>query len=169
MSPYLAAIPPHRSRGCNPARRVPRPGSGPSRPRPPRPSAHSSRRSLPLLQGARGLPSAALQSPPPPHFQTASGANAPLASLRFAPLVIDGLVAGTQKSLAHHPAANETVNNQGKSGNLRPCRSTRATAITRPSAGTRDYIYIKVRSGQAAAGGDLAFYLRQKKHVSHCK
>ena len=40
---------------------------GPSRPRPRRPSSHPSRRSLPLLQGARGLPSAALQSPPPPH------------------------------------------------------------------------------------------------------
>ena len=40
---------------------------GPSRPRPRRPSSHPSRRSLPLLQGAQGLPSAALQSPPPPH------------------------------------------------------------------------------------------------------
>ena len=40
---------------------------GPFRPRPRRPSSRPSRRSLPLLQGARGLPSAALQSPPPPH------------------------------------------------------------------------------------------------------
>ena len=40
---------------------------GPSRPRPRRPSSHTSRRSLPLLQGACSLPSAALQSPPPPH------------------------------------------------------------------------------------------------------
>ena len=40
---------------------------GPSRPRPRRPSSHPSRRSLPLLQGACSLPSAALQSPPPPH------------------------------------------------------------------------------------------------------
>ena len=40
-------------------------GDGPSRPRPRRPSAHTHRRSLPLLQGAHGLPSAALQSPPP--------------------------------------------------------------------------------------------------------
>ena len=40
---------------------------GPSRPRPRRPSSRPSRRSLPLLQGAQGLPSAALQSPPPPH------------------------------------------------------------------------------------------------------
>ena len=40
---------------------------GPSRPRPRRPSFHPSRRSLPLLQGVCSLPSAALQSPPPPH------------------------------------------------------------------------------------------------------
>ena len=40
---------------------------GPSRPRPRRPSSHPSRRSLPLLQGACSLPSAALQSPPPQH------------------------------------------------------------------------------------------------------
>ena len=40
-------------------------GNGPSRPRPRRPSAFPHRRSLPLLQGAQGLPSAALQSPPP--------------------------------------------------------------------------------------------------------
>ena len=40
-------------------------GDGPSRPRPRRPSAHTHRRSLPLLQGACSLPSAALQSPPP--------------------------------------------------------------------------------------------------------
>ena len=40
---------------------------GPSRPRPRRPSSRPSRRSLPLLQGACSLPSAALQSPPPPH------------------------------------------------------------------------------------------------------
>ena len=45
-----------------------RPGTqsnGPFRPRPRRPSAHPQRRSLPLLQGAKSLPSAALQSPPP--------------------------------------------------------------------------------------------------------
>ena len=40
---------------------------GPSRPRPRRPSSHPLRRSLPLLQGACSLPSAALQSPPPLH------------------------------------------------------------------------------------------------------
>ena len=40
---------------------------GPSRPRPRRPSSRPSRRSLPLLQGACSLPSAALQSPPPRH------------------------------------------------------------------------------------------------------
>jgi|GEM_PF-4456301 len=38
---------------------------GPFRPRPRRPSAFPHRRSLPLLQGACSLPSAALQSPPP--------------------------------------------------------------------------------------------------------
>ena len=53
---------------------------GPFRPRRRRPSAHPSLRSLPLLQGACCLPSAALQSPPSPHFQTASAAT-----LRFAP------------------------------------------------------------------------------------
>lgn len=40
-------------------------GDGPFRPRPRRPSAHPHRRSLPLLQGACSLPSAALQCPPP--------------------------------------------------------------------------------------------------------
>lgn len=49
------------------------------RPRPVRPSVHPQRRSLPLFQGAQGLPSTALQSPPPPHCQTASPAT-----LRFA-------------------------------------------------------------------------------------
>ena len=53
---------------------------GPSRPRQRRPSASPQRRSLPLLQGASSLPSAALQSPPSPRFQTAS-----TATLRFAP------------------------------------------------------------------------------------
>ena len=48
---------------------------GPFRPRPGRPSVHPQRRSLPLFQGARGLPSTALQSPPSPRFQTASPAT----------------------------------------------------------------------------------------------
>ena len=55
---------------------------GPFRPRPRRPSAFPQRRSLTLLQGAYGLPSAALQSPPASRTipQTASGAT--LHSLR---------------------------------------------------------------------------------------
>ena len=36
---------------------------------------HPQRRSLPLFQGAQGLPSTALQSPPPPRCQTASPAT----------------------------------------------------------------------------------------------
>jgi hypothetical protein len=36
---------------------------------------HPQRRSLPLFQGAQGLPSTALQSPPPPRYQTASPAT----------------------------------------------------------------------------------------------
>ena len=48
---------------------------GPFRPRPGRPSVHPQRRSLPLFQGAQGLPSTALQSPPPPRCQTASPAT----------------------------------------------------------------------------------------------
>ena len=69
------------SRGSSsPARPFSRAHSfGPSRPRPVRPSVHPQRRSLPLFQGAQGLPSTALQSPPPPHCQTASPAT-----LRFA-------------------------------------------------------------------------------------
>ena len=56
---------------------------GPFRPRPRRPSAFPQRRSLPLLQGALRLPSAALQSPPSSPHNSADRlrGHAPLAAL----------------------------------------------------------------------------------------
>jgi len=65
-----------------------RSGNGPSRPRPRRPSVHPSRRSLPLLQGACSLPSAALQSPPPLTLPDRLRGHAPLASLVPRPLAL---------------------------------------------------------------------------------
>ena len=64
----IRRVVPVRDHRCTPHQRLCVAHSfGPSRPRPRRPSSHPSRRSLPLLQGACSLPSAALQSPPPPH------------------------------------------------------------------------------------------------------
>ncbi len=56
------------------------PASEPFRLRPRRPSVHPSRLSLPLFQGAQGLPSTALQSPLPPHLPDRLQGHAPLRS-----------------------------------------------------------------------------------------
>ena len=50
---------------------------------------------------------------------------------RSASLVIDGLVAGTRKALAHHPAANKTVNTQGPLADVRFSLSATSSDITR--------------------------------------
>ena len=65
-----------------------RSGNGPSRPRPRRPSVCPSRRFLPLLQGALRLPSATLQSPPPPPLPDRLRGHAPLASLVPRPMAL---------------------------------------------------------------------------------
>ncbi len=56
---------PERCTKASPRANYPDSNSEPSRLRPVRPSALPHRRSLPRLQGAQGLPSATLQSPPP--------------------------------------------------------------------------------------------------------
>ena len=78
-----AAVP-----GLRPRALFLRSGSGPFRPRPRRPSVCPSRRSLPLLQGALRLPSAALQSPPPPPLPDRLRGHAPLASLVPRPMAL---------------------------------------------------------------------------------
>lgn len=96
-----------------------RSGNGPSRPRPRRPSVCPSRRSLPLLQGACSLPSAALQSPPPHPFQTASGAT--LHSLR------------SFRALWHWQTHRRRAKPPPQSSRLRDCQCHRPTRSSRPS------------------------------------
>ena len=71
---------------------------------------------------------------------------------RSASLVIDGLVAGTRKTLAYNPAVNKTVNNQGPQADVRPSRSATSTAVPRPTGRKRVNIYTPGSSGRAAAG-----------------
>lgn len=66
---------------------------------------------------------------------------------RSGSLVIDGLVVGTREALTHHPAVNETVNNQGPPGDLRFSVSDTSTGISRPGDGERVYIYATRGSG----------------------
>ena len=105
---------PHQSRCCAHS-------FGPSRPRPRRPSSHPSRQSLPLLQGACSLPSAALQSPPlsasrpPPRPRSTRFA-------RSAPLVTGRLAGGSRIEVRGNagdfsridPPACKTPSNQGQ-------------------------------------------------------
>jgi len=96
-------------------------GSGPFRPRPRRPSAFPHRRSLPLLQGAQGLPSAALQSPPPNTSRHPPGPR----STRFArsaPYVTGRLTAATHKP-SHTPGSSETASNIGPQETYAPTTS----------------------------------------------
>ena len=98
---------------------------GPFRPRPVRPSVHPQRRSLPLFQGAQGLPSTALQSPPPQRCKTASPAT-----LHFVPRPWSlgdskpgsphqGQHTTDRRHPLHRPVL-ETPSNQGQPGISRP-------------------------------------------------
>ena len=110
-----------------------RSSNGPSRPRPRRPSAHAHRRSLPLLQGACSLPSAALQSPPPLSLPDRLRGHAPL---RSAPYGTGRLTAATHKP-THIPGSCETASTIGPPRDLRPSVSATSAGITRPDGGKR--------------------------------
>ena len=110
-----------------------RSSSGPFRPRPRRPSAAPSRRSLPLLQGACSLPSAALQSPPPPPLPDRLRGHAPL---RSAPYGTGRLTAAAQGP-RHNLRVCETASTIGPPRDLRPSISATSTGISRPDGGKR--------------------------------
>ena len=114
---------------------------GPSRPRPRRRSSHTSRRSLPLLQGACSLPSAALQSPPPPHARppprprsTSFRALGLWETCRRLPQP------GQRKRrrhLPHRPFRLQDSQQPRPSRDPRPNASAKSTGITRSKAGKR--------------------------------
>ena len=118
---------------------------------------HPQRRSLPLFQGARGLPSTALQSPPSPTLPDRLPGHAPL---RSAPLVTDGLTGGPRIDVRGNagdisridPAACETVSNQGQPG-----AHARTSVQHRPASPARRpekrYIYSPKEAAADAAAG----------------
>ena len=132
---------------------VPRSQGEPFRLRPRRPSATPSRRSLPLFQGAQGLPSTALQSPPPLSLPDRLRGHAPLRSAPYG----TGRLTEAPHGHRHIQSLCETASTIGQPGTPASASSRKGPSSPAQPPGKRNKYIDKEAAADAAAGAvDIA-------------